>query len=196
MLNIAIPSFFIFTGGPGAGKTSVLEELEKLNFSVIPESGRQVIQEQTRLQEEGLPWRNKTKFRDLMIEQDIEQYEQAKKREGIVLFDRGVPDSIGYSQLENIKVSESLFERVKKYPYQPLIFMMPPWEEIYVNDAERKQDFATAIATYESMKKVYLSLGYEIFEVPKVSLKERVKCIVKEIQVKGKASMPSKNVLV
>lgn len=182
MLNEAIPLFFIFTGGPGSGKSSILEELEKQGFSIITESGRQIIKEQIKIQGDGLPWKNKEKFRDLMIERDIKQYEQVKEVEKIALFDRGIPDSLGYSHLENIKVSKTLLELVKEYPYQPLVFMMPPWREIYVNDAERKQDFITAVATYKNIKEVYMKLGYTIFEVPKISVEERAKFIVNEIE--------------
>jgi predicted ATPase len=41
------PNFFVISGGPGAGKTSVLAELEKLGFRYVPEAARQLIQEQT-----------------------------------------------------------------------------------------------------------------------------------------------------
>ena len=112
-----------------------------------------------------------------MVEKDIEKYKVAQKMKTPVLFDRGIPDSLGYSELENIPVTASLFEIVKAYPYQPVVFMMPPWKEIYVNDSERKQDFKTAVATYEAMKKVYDKLQYTTVEVPKGTLKERVKFI-------------------
>src|SRR3546814_5798648 len=38
----------------------------------------------------------------------------------------------------------------------------PPWREIFAADAERKQDFAEAQATYQAMVAVYYGLGYEL----------------------------------
>ena len=38
-------NLFIITGGPGAGKTTVLTELQRLGFTCVPEVARQIIQE-------------------------------------------------------------------------------------------------------------------------------------------------------
>src|SRR3546814_6104687 len=42
----------------------------------------------------------------------------------------------------------------------------PPWREIFAADAERKQDFAEAHATYQAMVAVYSGLGYELVTLP------------------------------
>jgi len=39
------PYFFVISGGPGAGKTTILLELEKLGFNYAPEAARQIISE-------------------------------------------------------------------------------------------------------------------------------------------------------
>lgn len=185
------PLFFIFSGGPGSGKSSVLKELEKSNYTIIPETGRKIIQEQVAVQGDALPWKNKEKFRDLMVERDLQQYLDATKLEGAILFDRGIPDSFGYSKLEEIPISQSLKQAIKKYSYQRLVFMMPPWKEIYINDAERKQGFAIAVATYEATRSVYEELGYEILELPKASIDERVRIIRAVLEEKYSANQTS-----
>ena len=38
--------FFVVTGGPGAGKTSLITELARRGVHTIPESGRAVIREE------------------------------------------------------------------------------------------------------------------------------------------------------
>ncbi len=40
-------NLFVISGGPGAGKTTTLPELEKLGFPHVPEAARLIIQEQT-----------------------------------------------------------------------------------------------------------------------------------------------------
>ncbi len=40
------PNFFILTGGPGSGKTSVLTALAQKGFLTVPEVGRKIIKEQ------------------------------------------------------------------------------------------------------------------------------------------------------
>ena len=172
------PPFYILTGGPGSGKTSVLEELKKIGFSVVLESGRKLIQEQVNCDSDALPWKDKKKFRDLLLNCDMEKYKECLLEKNPIFFDRGIPDSIGYSYLESLPVSNSLLRKIKDYPYQKTVFIFPPWEEIYVNDAERKQSFQKAVATYETIKETYQNLGYTVIEIKKTSIKERVQMIL------------------
>ena len=176
-----IPLFFIFTGGPGSGKTTILEVLKK-KYTISSESGREIIREQQVLKGNATPWNDKKLFRDLMIERDIEKYLDAKNHNQIVLFDRGILDSIGYSVLENIPISKEILKKIEGYPYQKQIFLFPPWEQIYLNDKERKQSFEEAMSTYNAIKKVYISRQYSIFEVPKTTIKQRCLLIEKEIR--------------
>jgi predicted ATPase len=74
-----------------------------------------------------------------------------------------------------------LLEKCGELIYCRKVFIFPPWEEIYENDAERKQDFIEAIATYREMVNAYIKFGYELIEVPKVSVKERAQFIVSEM---------------
>lgn len=46
------------SGGPGAGKTTVLLELERRGFRCAAEVARQIIQEQARDGDDALPWRD------------------------------------------------------------------------------------------------------------------------------------------
>src|SRR3546814_1493464 len=56
----------------------------------------------------------------------------------------------------------------------------PPWREIFAADAERKQDFAEAQATYQAMVAVYSGLGYELVTLPLASVAERVRFVRSE----------------
>src|SRR3546814_19576248 len=51
----------------------------------------------------------------------------------------------------------------------------PPWREIFAADAERKQDFAEAQATYQAMVAVYSGLGSELVTSSLASFSERVR---------------------
>lgn len=45
----------------------------------------------------------------------------------------------------------------------------------------RKQDFEEAVATYKIMFETYKHLGYELIEVPKLSVEERASFIIKNV---------------
>lgn len=52
----------MITGGPGAGKTTLIDELNRLNFITIPEEARKIIKEQISIQGDGLPWKDKALY--------------------------------------------------------------------------------------------------------------------------------------
>lgn len=170
----------IFTGGPGSGKTSVIDLLCHMGYQSAPEVGRKVIQAQVKSQGSALPWLDKTAFRDEMVLEEINNYENFGDTE-ITLYDRSIIDSYGYSKLERIPISELLLAKCDELDYCRKVFIFPPWEEIYENDTERKQDFNEAVATYHEMVSAYTKFGYDLIEVPKASVKERAQFIVSKL---------------
>ena len=61
----------------------------------------------------------------------------------------------------------------QEHRYHHRVFLAPPWPEIYVTDAERRHSLDAAVAEYQRLLDVYLSLGYETAILPKVSVPER-----------------------
>ncbi|NAW97241.1 AAA family ATPase [Vibrio sp. V23_P3S9T160] len=170
----------VFTGGPGSGKTSVIKFLEQLGYPSATEVGRKVIQIQTERDGVALPWKDKVAFRDAMVLEELNNY-KAHDNSVLTFFDRSIIDSYGYSQLEKIAISEILLSSCSELTYHRKVFIFPPWETIYENDIERKQDFNEAVATYHEMVKAYEKFGYELIEVPKVSVRERAEFILDSV---------------
>jgi len=168
--------FIVITGGPGAGKTTLLHEIQRNGYSYVPEVARGIIQVQVSSNGDALPWKNATKYRDSMLKESIESFLSALTNppEQKLFFDRGIPDTVAYSYLINVPISEKLESEVRKYRYNKQVFILPPWEEIYITDNERIQDFEEAVVTYKIMVETYKKLDYELIEVPKISVKQRV----------------------
>ncbi|OAN11669.1 hypothetical protein A3K86_17990 [Photobacterium jeanii] len=197
----------VFTGGPGSGKTSVLSALAELGYACVPEAGRSVIKQQIDLLGTALPWDDKTAFRDVMLATDIHQFHAGasiEKRfatdaqksgsvtfqstvqgESLCFYERGIIDCYGYSLLEELAMSFMLNHACQSHRYHPTVFIFPPWQEIYVNDKERKQDFTTATATYQAMIKAYQAFDYQLVEVPQISVEQRVAFILEELNVEA-----------
>ena len=175
--------FFVITGGPGSGKTTLIEALAAAGFAHTVEAGRAVIQEQLASGGDTLPWRNPAAFAEQMLERDIRSYETAEAQPGPVIFDRGIPDVIGYLRLSGLQVPAQMMKAAETFRYHRRVFIAPPWREIYVQDAERKQDFDEARRTYDAMVRIYTELGYELVELPRVSVEERVRSVVDKIAV-------------
>lgn len=125
--------FIVITGGPGAGKTTLLNELQRSGYPYVPEVAREIIQAEMSYDGDALPWKNAIKYRDLMLDRSIESYHRAlSNRSGHTLFfDRGIPDTLAYTNLIRAPISERLESAVQKYRYNKQVFILPPWKEIY-----------------------------------------------------------------
>lgn len=164
----------VLSGCSGAGKSSLLTELVSRGFEVQPEAGRQIVKEQLRVGGDALPWLNDAKFTDLLISRATLQFNVATLKGKTVVFDRSIIDSLAYLEHMKRDVPSYLLNAVELYRYAKRVFLLPPWEEIFTNDAERKHSFADARAQYDSLIKTYQRLGYETLEIPKMSVPERV----------------------
>ena len=60
-----------------------------------------------------------------------------------------------------------------RYRYAPPVFLVPPWPEIYLQDAERQHGFDTAVCEYDALLESLLSHGYEPVPLPKVPVPAR-----------------------
>ncbi|GGG03093.1 AAA family ATPase [Paenibacillus aceti] len=171
--------FYVVTGGPGSGKSTLLDYLEQQGFMRSIEAGRSIIQEQTMIGGAALPWEDRILFAELMLSWEMRSYRQGLEQgnRAPVLFDRGVPDIIGYLRLEGLDVPIHIQRAGELFRYNKRVFIAPPWPDIYRQDAERKQDLETAHRTFDMMVDVYTELGYELVELPRCSIEERAEYI-------------------
>ncbi|MFF0739732.1 AAA family ATPase [Streptomyces sp. NPDC004111] len=173
--------YVVVTGGPGSGKSTLIEALAREGFAHSQEAGRGVIQGQSAIGGPGLPWADRALFAELMLGWELRSYELAGRLAGPVVFDRGVPDTVGYLRLEGLPVPAHLDAAARRFRYRGRVLVAPPWEEIYVRDAERRQSFAEAVRTYEAMVETYTRYGYEPVELPCVDVGARVRFVRTEL---------------
>jgi predicted ATPase len=173
--------FFVLTGGPGAGKTSLIEELHHRGYARSHEAGRGVIQDQVAIGGRALPWSDPALFAEMMLSWDMRSYQMAQQESGIVFFDRGVPDVAGYLRLLGMPVPEHMQKATETLRYNRRVFIAPPWEEIFQQDRERKQDFEEAVRTYDALAATYTACGYDLIEIPRSRLEERVRFVLHHV---------------
>ncbi len=170
----------IITGGPGFGKTSIVDELESRNYRCVHEVSRQIIKEQLEIGGDILPWKNLKRFSELILELRIKQFNDVL-HQGFTFFDRGIPDIISYMQRDDLQIPVDYYNLVKKCNYYATVFIVPPWKEIYKVDAERKEDFETAVDLHDYISDTYQNFGYETVVLPKVTVKERADFILQHL---------------
>jgi predicted ATPase len=175
--------YFVLTGGPGSGKTTLIEALGAAGHPVAPEAGRGIIRHQMAISGPGLPWVDPALFAELMLAWEMRSHEAARDETGPVFFDRGVPDVIGYLKLTGLPVPLRAEEAAKSFRYNRTVFVLPPWPEIFRQDSERRQDLAEAQRTYEAMVETYTACGYRLVEVPCAPVEDRLRFVLGQIQV-------------
>lgn len=161
----------VISGGPGAGKTALLDELSRRGFACVAEVARRLIQEQVRDGGDALPWGDRARYCELMLTRSIESFRENDSMV-VTFFDRGIPDTLCYARLVGLPEAR-IVEACRRYRYARRVFLAPPWQEIYVVDEERRQSFDEAVRTYALMVRVYEECGYEVVEIPRVAVAER-----------------------
>jgi predicted ATPase len=170
--------FFVLTGGPGSGKSTLIDALQQAGFSRSIEAGRSIIQDQVSIGGHAVPWNNRALFAELMLVWEMRSYHMAEQLTGPIFFDRGVPDVLGYLRLSNLPVPAYFEKAAQTFRYHRRVFIAPPWPEIFQPDRERKQDFEEAVRTYEALAATYQALQYELVELPRVPIAERVRFVL------------------
>lgn len=174
-------NFHVITGGPGVGKTTLIEGLRSAGFRCEDEVARAIIRQQMEIGGDALPWGDRIEYTRLMLAHSMASFERCTEVEGIVFFDRGIPDALAYAELIHLPDVSALEQAVDGYRYYSRVFILPPWKEIYCADAERKQSFEEAVETYEVMKRVYRKWGYDLIDVPYGTQREMVEFICERV---------------
>lgn len=162
---------FVISGGPGTGKSTLIGALRNAGMPCFEEVSRQIIIESNTCGSDLLPWCNLPLFADECYRRMMLQLDEVRTKE-LCFFDRGIPDIIAYLRNGKVPIPEHLYADGRGYA--KLVFMAPPWKEIFVNDSERPQSFEECQRLHNLLTEVYVELGYQVIMLPKVSVEQRV----------------------
>lgn len=171
---------YIITGGPGAGKTSLLKGLQQCGYHGYAEASRQLIMEEKKKGSDCLPWINLPCFAKKVLQRMTNDFRMASPTPDS-FFDRGIPDIIAYLQAAQLPVDEEYRKAIRTHRYADTVFLLPPWQEIYVQDSERWQTFEEATVLGEHIRSAYVHAGYRVVELPRSAVQERIRFIQKQL---------------
>lgn len=166
-------NIFILTGAPGSGKSTVLARLAEQGVLCVPEPARQIISEQRAIGGEGVFDRNSGLFVELLLSRSIAQYKAIDSSQPMVVFDRGVADNIAYAFKQG-------WEAARQYRANQRVFFAPNWRDIYVTDGERTMSFAESAAMGDALRRIYVTLGYNVVDLPLANVEERVRFMLEK----------------
>jgi len=171
---------YVITGGPGFGKSVIIEKLHELGYQVGGEIARQIIEQQIAEGGTILPWKDVIEFEKRVIKERIE-FLNSINTHSIAFSDRGLPDQLAFSWYKGKAISHQLSLALEENRYAKKVFLTPPWRQIYRNDLIRTETYEEAERIHQFIVDAYLKNGYELIELPFVSTDHRIEFILKSL---------------
>ena len=173
----------VITGGPGTGKSSIINELMKRGFTCLEEISRDIILEAQKQGIDQLFLTNPLVFSERLLDGRKEQYEKASNEtENPVFFDRGVPDIVAYMDFKGEDYPQHFIDACKDCVYD-YVFILKPWQAIYTSDNERYENFNEALQIHEHLLNTYLKYNYKLLDVPFDTVENRTNYILKTLNI-------------
>lgn len=100
--------------------------------------------------------------------------------EGVVFFDRGLVDAaVALGHLTGDQAGADAL--CHEHRYGRLVFLAPPWPDIYGTDRERRHGFDEAVAEYDRLLAAYPRLGYDVCVLPRASVQARADLVLSRL---------------
>ncbi len=173
-------NWYVVTGAPSSGKTTLLARLEKKGHRVVFEAARQIIDEDI---EKGKTVEEIRKD-ELAFQKRVLALKVARERElragDTIFFERGIPDSTAYYELCGVLEDDVLAKANEKSVYK-VVFLLDMLS--YRKDYARTENATVAEHIAKLLEKAYKQLGFHIVKVPVMSIDKRIEFILKHIEI-------------
>lgn len=178
-------NFFVITGGPCSGKTTLVHALQKQGFAGVSEVARSILAEEEKIGVNLVTYKSTPEFTVTEFQQSLENYLQAQKEhpDEIVFFDRGIIDVIAYARFRDVPVSDYMHHAALTYRYNNTVFITPPWKAIYCTDTERSESYEESVRIFHTLVAVYQEYGYSLVDLPHDTVQNRVAFVVERVHI-------------
>jgi predicted ATPase len=171
-------NWYVVTGAPSSGKTTLVKGLERLGYRVVHEVARAYIEaqmEQGRTLEEIRA--DKKSFETHILNAKV-AIEAKLPKDEVIVFDRAIPDSIAYFDAAGLDTTEPV-EKSPRNRYRRIFLLdrLP-----YKTDHARIENKETARKLDEGLEQAYEMLGYDVVRIPVVSIEDRLEVILGEME--------------
>ncbi len=176
---------YVITGGPGVDKTTIINYLSDLGYSVVQEAATDLIRKELAQQIEA-PW-SKADFNEKVAKLQEERQGETEDLDGSggIFFDRCPVDAISYDLLYDfepthptIRIVQSLLD--KNY-YNKKVFLIENLGSCLQTEV-RAETLDQVLKIESLLEKNYRALGFQIVRIPACPVEERARKIMAEIE--------------
>ncbi len=171
-------NWFVITGAPSSGKTTVIKLLEQKGYDVVYELARIYIDEEMAKGKTIQEIRaNELLFQEKILKFKI-AYEKKLAKEKIIFFDRGIPDSDAYYQLQGFGEDKFLKKALAASSYKKVfLFEMIGYEKDYARVESKEQQEQLQ----KLLKESYEKLNISVIAVPKMPISDRFNFVLNNL---------------
>jgi predicted ATPase len=171
----ATTNWFVITGGPSSGKSTVIRALKDMGYKTTTELARHYIDLQRMNGRSTDEIRaNQRQFQHKVLNLQVELERRLDPNEQI-FFDRALPDEVAYYQFFKLEPDEKLVEYLKTSSYKKIFIMdLLPLDSDYA----RTEDRQAQLDLHQLIIDVYTKRGEPIVFVPVLPVKERVQFVL------------------
>jgi predicted ATPase len=169
--------WYVITGAPCSGKTSVIRELVKRGYCTVSETARAYIEKQLatgltmeQIKEDELAFERHVLYLKVSDEASLPSNK-------IIFFDRAIPDSIAYFKLHGLDPTEPLSLSRRTTYKKVFLFERLPFEK----DPVRIEDDMIAEKLEVLIDDCYRELGYSVIRVPVAPIERRTNLILEKV---------------
>jgi len=169
----------IITGGPGTGKTTLIQELKRRQYQVVEEIATIIIKRELEAGREH-PTIDRDKFEQEIMNEQLSAELSLNSRK-ISFLDRGVVDGLIYYELDGLEVPQALVDHANTAHYDAVFFL--DYLEFYEQTEVRTEPFDVAMKNHKLLKRTYEDFGYadKIIDVPALEIEKRVDFVLDKI---------------
>ena len=171
-------NWYVITGGPCSGKTTVVNMLRERGYKTTIEEARHYLDTQ-RLDGKTTEQvkRNQVEFQSRILQMQMEQEKELAPDE-LVFLDRAIPDALAYYRFLNLPEDQKLLDALRTVSYKKIFILeyLP-----LVHDYARTEDEEAQKKIHALLTEVYHALPFPVIHIPILNPEDRVDIILKNL---------------
>jgi predicted ATPase len=176
-------NWYVVTGAPSAGKTTLLNDLGRRGLHVEEEAARTYIDEQIKMGHSVSEIRaDEERFQKKVYDLKL-KLESRLSTEETIFFDRGLPDTLAYYRLHGFEMPAVMETNLKAAEYKK-VFLLEPLST-YDKDYSRTESKEEAAILHELLKESYKQTSSEIITIPAMLKEERLAHVLQVLREDG-----------